>query len=86
MTVKYYPEVDMLTMALADTPFRQEDVRDTDDPDVLLLYDDQGRLAKIEVSHASKKINLEEMRRKISFEEVPSGERSGRPQHVGAAS
>ncbi len=40
--------------------------------EVQAAYDSGGQLAEIEVSHASKHVDLDEVRRKQSFKEVHS--------------
>jgi len=53
---------------------------DTSDPGVLLLYEgEEGgasrpRIAEIVIEHASDRVDLAEMRRKVSFEEVRTAE------------
>ncbi len=79
MKIEYFPETDTLSITFAAGPFTA-DGEDTADPDVLLLYDrnahseSKHQLAEIVIEHASERIDLGELRRKISFEEVRSAE------------
>lgn len=70
MQIEYYPDVDMLSITLIRTPYQSAGGEETRDPDVILHYDVQRRLAEIEISHASTRTDLEDMRRRIGFEEV----------------
>ena len=69
MRVEYFPDTDTLSIVFAATPFIPNG-EDTTDPDVTLLYDDKHRIAEILIEHASKRLDLAELRRKVSFEEV----------------
>ena len=69
MKVEYFPDTDTLSIVFAAGPFVPEG-EDTTDPDVTLLYDNENRIAEIVIEHASKRIDLSELRRKVSFEEV----------------
>lgn len=60
----------MLSITLARTPYEVGTGEDTNDADVTLLCDTEGRLAEIEVASASRRVDLDEMRRMVSFEEV----------------
>lgn len=79
MKVEYFPESDTLSILFAAGPFTA-DGEDTADPDVPLLYDldtrskGKDQLAEIVIEHASERIDLGELRRKISFEEIRSAE------------
>lgn len=70
MKIEYYPDSDMLSISLARQPYESSGGEDTNDPDVVLHYDAHRRLAEIEISHASKRTDLDEIRRRIGFEEV----------------
>jgi uncharacterized protein YuzE len=70
MTIEYFPETDTLNITFVPTPYKQMDVVDTDDEHVVLLYDADARLAEIVIERASERIDLAEMRRKVSFEEL----------------
>ena len=69
MKVEYFPGADTLSIVFASGPFVPEG-EDTTDPNVTLLYDDENRIAEILIEHASERIDLAELRRKVSFEEV----------------
>jgi uncharacterized protein YuzE len=69
MNMEYFPETDTLSITLRDTPY-QATGEDTGDPDVLLYYDEQHRLAEVEVSNASRRANLRHLRGLDAFEEV----------------
>lgn len=73
MRVEYFPETDTLSIIFAADPFEAEG-EDTNDPDVLLLYDEQHRIAEIVIEHASGRVDLGEIRRRIGFEEIRSQE------------
>lgn len=70
MKIEYFPESDMLSITLVRTPYESAGGVDTDDPDIVLHYDSERRLAEIEVSHASDRTDLDEIRRRIGFEVV----------------
>ncbi len=68
MKAEYWPDHDMLNITLAKTPYQAaegEEVREG----IVLLFDEKGRLAEIEIDHASGRVDLREMRRQLSFEE-----------------
>ena len=69
MKVEYFPDTDTLSIVFASEPFVPEG-EDTTDPDVTLLFDAAHRLAEIVIEHASERIDLAELRRKVSFEEI----------------
>ncbi len=75
MTIEYYPETDTLSITLRETPY-QATGEDTNDPDVLLYYDEQHRLAEVEVSHASRRANVDHLRKQPFFKEVRDEARS----------
>lgn len=75
MKVEYFPDTDTLSITLRDVPY-QATGEDTNDPDVLLYYDEQHRLAEVEVSHASRRANVEHLRVLDMFEEVRGEMRS----------
>ncbi len=70
MKVEYFPETDTLSIVLARTPYESGGAEDAGDPDVLLHLDRDGRVAEVAIEHASKRVDLTEVRRMISFEEV----------------
>lgn len=73
MTVEYFPEHDMLTITLARTPY--EDAGATEvQPGIVLHFDREGRLAEIEIEEASRRVDLNELRRRYSFEEIVPAE------------
>ena len=68
MKAEYWPDHDLLNVTFAQTPYQQaegEEVREG----IVLMFDDAGRLAEMEVAQASERIDLQEMRRQLSFEE-----------------
>ncbi len=69
---QYHAETDMLTMVLVDTPYQSDGAEDTNDPDIVLHYRDDGRLAEIEIEHASTKVDLEAMRKSPIFSDFQS--------------
>jgi uncharacterized protein YuzE len=69
MTIEYFPESDTLSITFREAPY-QATGEDTNDSDVVLYYDEQHRLAEIEVSHASKRSNLSHLRDQPCFKEV----------------
>ena len=69
MRIAYYPAVNMLRIELRDGPFQAEG-HPVDDLDTVLYSDEKSRLAEVEVSHASERVDLEALRRHEAFEEV----------------
>ena len=67
MKAHYDPSVDMLSIALCPH-YRAGGAEDTGDPDVVLHYDAERRLAEIEVSHASARVDLRALRSSPAFE------------------
>ena len=69
MKAEYWPDHDLLNVTFAQTPYQQaegEEVREG----IVLMFDDAGRLAEMEIEQASERIDLQEMRRRpLSFEE-----------------
>lgn len=68
MQIEYYPDTDMLNITFVPTPYEPRGAEETSDADVVIHYDTKGRIAEIE--HASERVDVEEMRRKVSFEEI----------------
>lgn len=69
----YFPDVDLLSIKLP--PDRAEG-QDTNDPDVTLFFDKDNRISEILVENASKRIDLDKLRREPQFEEVHEAIRS----------
>ena len=69
MRIAYYPAVDMLRIELADGPFNAEG-HPVDELDTVLYSDKNDRLAEVEVSRASERVDLEALRRHEAFEEI----------------
>ncbi len=73
MKIEYYTETDTLSIVFAAGPF--EAIRDDEQspdgplPDVLILRDGE-RIGEIVIEGASGRIDMAELRRQISFEEV----------------
>lgn len=73
MTVAYWPNHDMLSITLARIPYEgtgglgeSKEVHDG----IVLHFGEDGRLAEIEISDASQQVDLDEIRRRYSFEEL----------------
>lgn len=79
MKIEYHPDDDMLVIVLARTPYEPGGAEDTNDPDVVLHYDRDNRLAEIEIAHASQRADVEEIRRQIGFEEIRATEPAPQP-------
>lgn len=69
MTMKYYPDVDMLRIVLRETPFEAHG-EDTNDANITLLHDREHQLAEIEVAHASRRVDLDHLRTSSVFKEI----------------
>ena len=69
MKVQYFPEMDMLTLVLARMPYESAGAEDTSDPDVVLHYDVQNRIAEIEIEHASDRVDVAFLRSGLAYEE-----------------
>lgn len=69
MKVQYFPETDMLSIVLAHTPYESAGAEDTNDPDVVLHYDAAHCITEIEIEHASRRVDLDLLRRGVSYEE-----------------
>jgi putative transcriptional regulator len=69
---QYHAETDMLSMVLVETPYQSDGAEDTHDPDIVLHYRADGRLAEIEIEHASTKVDLGAMRKSPVFEDSRS--------------
>lgn len=70
MRIKYYPDTDTLNITLARTPYEGVKGEDTNDSDITLLCDSANRLAEIEIENASRRVEKDELRRMLSFEEI----------------
>jgi len=70
MQIEYYPDTDMMSITLSRTPFTVNRSAETDDADIVLLFDEKGFLAETEIQHASERVDLDEVRRRLAFEEV----------------
>ncbi|HET6568127.1 MAG TPA: DUF2283 domain-containing protein [Rhodothermales bacterium] len=68
MRIEYWPDVDMLHIRLSDAISQHG--HDAEDPDITVHFDKDNRLVEIEVSNASRRIDLDDLRRRYSFEEV----------------
>lgn len=60
----------MLTIVLVPTPYEAGGAEGPLDPDVVLHDTDDDRLAEVEVSHASDRVDLPPLRRGWALEEV----------------
>ena len=69
MKVQYFPETDMLSIVLAPTPYEAAGAEDTGDPDLVLHYDAANRIAEIEIEHASKRIDIDLLKKGVHYEE-----------------
>ncbi|MDT0632712.1 helix-turn-helix domain-containing protein [Rubrivirga sp. S365] len=70
MRVLFDPETDMVVVSLVPVPYDAGGAEDTSDPDVVLHYTGDGRLAEVEVARASSRLDLTALRRSPAFEEV----------------
>jgi hypothetical protein len=48
---------------------------DTNDPDVTLLLDNENRIAEIVIEHASSRTDLDDIRKRIGYEEIVGAKR-----------
>ena len=69
MRIAYYSAVDMLRIELRDDPFKANG-HPVDELNTVLYSDENDRLAEVEVSRASERVDLEALRRHEAFEEV----------------
>lgn len=69
MKIEYFPQTDTLSILLVHEPGSVEG-EDTQDPDVTLLFDAENRVAEIVIEHASARTDLENIRKRLGFEEV----------------
>ncbi|HLT45956.1 MAG TPA: DUF2283 domain-containing protein [Rubricoccaceae bacterium] len=83
MRVEYFPDTDTLSILFLPPGATAADALDTPDPDVLLFRDAQGRIGEVLIEHASKRVDLAELRRHVSFEEVTGSTRE-RPTRTAA--
>lgn len=74
MRVEFFPDTDTLSILFLAPGTAAGDGVDADDPDVTLYYDEKGRIAEVAIEHASTRLDLDELRRRVSFEEVRSGD------------
>lgn len=70
MTVQYHSPSDILSIVVATAPYASAGAEDTRDPDVTLHYEEGGRLAEVEIEHASARLDLAEARRLPFFSEL----------------
>lgn len=70
MQIEHHPDTDMLNITFVPVPYEPRGAEETEDSDVVIHYDVDGRIAEIEIEHASERVDIDEMRRKVSFEEV----------------
>ena len=66
MKIVYDRETDMLTTVIANTPVFESN---EDKPDVILDYDEAGRLVSLEILDASKQVTLPS---RIGYEVSPA--------------
>lgn len=69
-SVSFHAASDMLVIRLVPAPYEAGGAEDTEDADVVLHYTADNRLAEVEVSHASERVDLAALRRSWVFEEV----------------
>lgn len=69
MKIEYFPQTDTLSILLLHDPGAIEG-EDSGDPDVTLLFDGLNRIAEIVIDHASTRTDLDDIRRRVGFEEV----------------
>ena len=69
MKIEYFPQTDTLSILLLHMPGSVEG-EDTNDPDVTLLLDDDNRIAEIVIEHASRRTDLDDIRKRIGYEEI----------------
>ncbi|MDX1531022.1 MAG: DUF2283 domain-containing protein [Rhodothermales bacterium] len=74
MRVEFFPDTDTLSILFLAPGTVAGNGVDTADPDVTLYYDDEQRIAEIAIEHVSARVDLAELRRRVSFEEVHSGD------------
>lgn len=70
VSVQYHEASDMLSFVLIAGPYASGGAEDTSDPDVVLHFADDGRLAEVEIEHASRRLDLSALRRSPAFEEI----------------
>lgn len=73
MKIEYHHDVDMLHIGFIEGSYEALGGQDTHDLDVVLHFDHEHRLAEIEISNASKRVDLEALRKPVVFEEVRPG-------------
>lgn len=69
MKIEYYPDTDTLSITFAAGPFTATKKDEEIDPEVLVLWDGE-RIGEIVIEGASSRIDLRELRRQVSFEEI----------------
>lgn len=67
MKMRYFPDTDTLSIQF---PAARAEGQDTNDPDVLLFFDDANRISEILIENASLRMDLESLRSEPQFEEV----------------
>ena len=70
LLLQYHEESDMLVLLFGDEAYEAAGAVDTDDPDVVIHYDEQNRVREIEVEHASERLDLSLVRRSAAFEQI----------------
>lgn len=80
MRVEYFPDTDTLSIVLS---IRSEEVSvaDANDRDLTVLIDGEGRFVEIVIEHASSRTDLDEIRERLSFEEVNGSHVSSAGKH-----
>jgi uncharacterized protein YuzE len=69
MRMLYFPDTDTLSIQF---PLDRAVGQDTMDPDVTLFFDDANRISEILVENASRRLDLNGLRREPQFEEIVS--------------
>lgn len=68
MKLEYWPNVDVLHIQIGTAPSAEG--ADAGDPDVTLHFDEQNRISEIEITNASSRVDLNDIRRRYGFEEM----------------
>lgn len=69
MKMLYFPDTDTLSIQF---PFDRTEGQDTMDPDVTLFFDGADHISEILVENASRRLDLDRLRREPQFKEVVS--------------
>lgn len=67
MKLYYFPDTD--TLSIQFPPSRAEG-QDTNDPDVLMFFDESNRISEILIENASRRMDLDSLRDQPQFEEI----------------